>query len=145
MRTKVLFLCTRNSCRSQMAEALMNHFHGGEIEAHSAGTNPASVHPLAISVLSELGIETSGLRSKGMREFLGQELDYAITLCGDAEKSCPAFPSRTRHVHIGFDDPDRATGTDDEKLAVFRRVRDEIRERLAEFFRREGVLETSPE
>lgn len=138
--TRVLFLCTHNSCRSQMAEALMNHLAGDKITASSAGTKPASVHPLAVRVLQELGIDTVRLRSKGLEEFGGQEFDYAITLCANAEQSCPVFLGKTKRAHIGFEDPAKAVGSEEEKLAVFRRVRDEIEERLSAFFKQEGVL-----
>ena len=138
--TRVLFLCTHNSCRSQLAEALMNHLAGDKIKASSAGTQPAFVHPLAIKVLQELGIDTAPLRSKGLDEFGGHEFDYAITLCADAEQACPVFFGKTKRVHIGFEDPAKAEGSEEEKLAIFRRIRDEIKERLSDFFKQEGVL-----
>jgi arsenate reductase len=139
--TRVLFLCTHNSCRSQLAEALMNHLAGDKIKASSAGTKPAFVHPLALKVLQELGIDTSPLRSKGLDEFGGQEFDYAITLCADAEQACPVFFGKTKKAHIGFEDPTKYSGSEEERLAVFRRVRDEIKERLSAFFKQEGVLQ----
>jgi len=138
--TRVLFLCTHNSCRSQLAEALMNHFAGDKVKASSAGTLPTSVHPRALQALQELGIDTAPLRSKGLDEFGGQEFDYAITLCADAEQACPVFFGPVKRAHIGFQDPSGATGTEEERLAVFRRVRDEIKERLSAFFKQEGVL-----
>ena len=138
--TKVLFLCTHNSCRSQLAEALINHLAGDKIKASSAGTQPAFVHPLAIKVLQELGIDTAPLRSKGLDKFGGQEFDYAITLCADAEQACPVFFGKTKRAHIGFEDPAKAEGSEEEKMAVFRRVRDQIKERLSDFFKQEGVL-----
>ncbi len=138
--TSVLFLCTHNSCRSQLAEALMNHLHGDGLKAFSAGTAPTSVHPLAVKALRELGIDTAPLRSKGLDEFASQEFDYAITLCANAEQACPVFLGRTKRVHIGFDDPSRAGGSEEARLAVFRRLRDEIKERLSAFFKQEGVI-----
>jgi len=145
--TSVLFLCTHNSCRSQLAEALMNHFTGDEIKASSAGTKPAFVHPLAVKVLQELGIDTSGLRSKGLEavidQNLGQEFDYAITLCANAEQACPVFFGKTKRVHIGFENPTKYGGSEEERLAVFRRIRDEIRERLMAYFKDEGVIQAA--
>jgi arsenate reductase len=137
---RVLFLCAHNSCRSQLAEALMNHLAGGKIKASSAGAKPAFVHPLAIKVLQEAGIDTAPLRSKGLEEFGGQEFDYAITLCADADRACPAFFGKTKRAHIGFEDPAKVSGTGEERLAAFRRIRDEIRERLLAFFETEGVI-----
>ena len=142
--TRVLFLCTHNSCRSQLAEALANHLWGDRIQAASAGTAPTSVHLRVLQVLQELGIDTAGLRSKGLEAFIdrssGQEFDYAITLCANAERSCPTVFGKVKRVHIGFPDPSGATGTEEERLAVFRRLRDEIKERLGAFFKQEGVL-----
>ena len=141
--TSVLFLCTHNSCRSQLAEALMNHYAGDEIRASSAGTKPAFVHPLAVKVLQELGIDTAPLRSKGLEEFGRQEFDYAITLCADAEQACPVFFGKTKRVHIGFENPTKYGGSEEERLAVFRRLRDEIRERLMAYFKEEGVIQAA--
>lgn len=127
---RILFLCTGNACRSQLAEALANHFHGGQLAAVSAGTHPAGVHPRAVAVLAELGIDWSAARSKHVGEFTGQSFDCIITLCGSAEQACPAFPGAARRLHWGLPDPAAATGTEDEIMAVFRAVRDEIRQRL---------------
>lgn len=127
MKKRVLFICTSNSCRSQMAEALVNHDLGDQFEAFSAGTDPKPLHPLAIRVLSEIGIDHSSARSKHMDEFAGQVFDFVITLCDSANETCPLFFGGVRRAHLGFDDPDRAEGTEEERLAVFRRVRDEIR------------------
>ena len=127
MKKRVLFICTSNSCRSQMAEALVNHDLGDQFEALSAGTDPKPLHPLAIRVLSEIGIDHSSARSKHMDEFAGQAFDFVITLCDSANETCPLFFGGVRRAHLGFDDPDRAEGTEEERLAVFRRVRDEIR------------------
>ena len=138
--TRVLFLCTHNSCRSQLAEALANHLWGDRVQAASAGTAPTSVHPRVLQVLQEMGIDTAGLRSKGLEDFDGRTFDYAITLCANAERSCPTVFGKVKRVHIGFPDPSGATGTEEERLAVFRRLRDEIKERLGAFFKQEGVL-----
>jgi len=127
MKKRVLFLCTSNSCRSQIAEALVNHDLGDQFEAFSAGTDPKTPHPLAIRVLEEIGIDHRGARSKHMDEFAGQAFDFVITLCDSANETCPLFFGGVRRAHLGFDDPDRAEGTEEERLAVFRRVRDEIR------------------
>jgi len=127
MKKRVLFLCTSNSCRSQIAEALVNHDLGDQFEAFSAGTDPKTPHPLAIRVLKEIGIDHRGARSKHMDEFAGQAFDFVITLCDSANETCPLFFGGVRRAHLGFDDPDRAEGTEEERLAVFRRVRDEIR------------------
>ena len=133
MKKKVLFLCTHNSCRSQMAEGLVNHFLGDHFEAFSAGTEATRVNPLAIRVLAELGIDISGHRSKTFAEFTGETFDYVVTLCGSASEQCPLFFGGVRRVHIGFDDPSRAAGSPEEVLGEFRRVRDEIKERLTDY------------
>jgi arsenate reductase len=130
MKKRVLFLCTSNRCRSQLAEALVNHDLGERFAAFSAGTDPKAPHPLALRVLAEIGIDHSRARSKSVEEFAGEAFDHVITLCDDANLSCPAFFGKTRRAHLGFEDPDRATGTDQERLAVFRRVRDAIREQV---------------
>jgi arsenate reductase len=125
---KVMFLCTGNSCRSQMAEGLVNHFLDGEWKAYSAGTNPAGyVHPMAIRVMSELGIDISGQRSKSAAQFREYEFDTVVTVCDDAAQNCPVWIGSGGRLHVGFEDPARATGSEEERLAVFRRVRDDIR------------------
>ena len=133
MRKRVLFICTSNSSRSQLAEALVNHDLGDRFEAFSAGTDPKPPHPLAIRVLAEIGIDHSSARSKSMDEFVGQAFDFVITLCDSANETCPLFFGGVRRVHLGFDDPARAEGTEEERLAIFRRVRDEIRSRVEAF------------
>jgi arsenate reductase len=138
MKKKVLLLCTHNSCRSQMAEGIVNHFLGENFQAFSAGTEATRVNPLAIKVLAELGIDISGHRSKTLDEFEGDRFDYVITLCGSANEQCPIFFGGVRRIHIGFDDPSQIPGTPDEVLPEFRRVRDEIRSRLGEFFAANG-------
>ena len=123
----VLILCTGNSCRSQMAEAILRRAAGGLMEVHSAGSNPAGyVHPLAIAVLKEIGIDLSAHTSKHMNAFLERDVTTVITVCGNADQACPMFPGQVNRHHWGFDDPAHATGTEEEKLAAFRRVRDQI-------------------
>lgn len=134
MKKKGLFLCTHNSCRSQMAEGIVNHYLGDRLQAFSAGTEAAFVHPKAIAVMSEIGIDISRHRSKSLDAFEGETFDYVITLCGSAKENCPLFFGGVERIHIGFDDPAKATGSDEEIMAEFRRVRDEIRHRLLEFF-----------
>jgi arsenate reductase (thioredoxin) len=127
-KPKVLILCTGNSCRSHMAEGILRAVADDILEAESAGSNPAGyVHPLAIRALKEIGIDISHHRSKHMNEFLSQPVETVITVCGKADQVCPVFPGQVVRLHWGFDDPAHATGTEEEQMAVFRRVRDEIR------------------
>ena len=137
-KNRVLFICTSNRARSQMAEALVNHDLGDRFEAFSAGISPKTPHPFALKVLSEIGIDHSGARSKHMDEFAGQKFDHVITLCDQSNQVCPMFVGGTKRVHIGFDDPDKAVGTDEEILATFRRVRDEIRDKVEKYLTRKG-------
>ncbi len=132
-RQSVVFLCVHNSARSQMAEGLLRARAGDRFEAFSAGNEATEVRPLAITAMAELGIDISGQRSKATAELGGRHFDYAITVCQDATEACPYYANATRHVHWGFDDPAAATGTDDERLAVFRRVRDEIAASIDDF------------
>lgn len=128
MKPLVLILCTGNSCRSHLAEGILRAAAGDFLEVASAGSNPAGyVHPLAMQVMREIGLDISGHRSKHLNEFLGRPVESVITVCGNADQACPTFPGRVNRHHWPFDDPAKATGTDAEKLAVFRRVRDEIR------------------
>ena len=136
-KRKVLFLCTHNSCRSQMAEALVNHDLGERIDAFSAGTEATRVNPLAAKVMAEIGIDLSGHRSKILDEFAGQPFDYVITLCGDANERCPLFFGGVQRLHMGFEDPSRRPGSEAEVLPEYRRVRDEIRRTMREFFDKE--------
>lgn len=132
----VLFLCTGNSCRSHMAEGWLRHLAGDRYESLSAGAKPVGyVHPLAIQVMTEVGVDISKHRSKSIDEFAGQSLDLLVTVCDNARESCPVYAGANRQVHWGFDDPAHATGTAAEKLAVFRRVRDQIHQRIEEFLR----------
>ncbi len=124
----VLILCTGNSCRSHLAEAILRHAAGDIVEVGSAGSKPAGyVHPVAVEVLKEIGLDASAHRSKHLSEFLNVPAHTVITVCGNADQVCPMFPGQVQRFHWGFDDPAHATGTPDEVRAVFRRVRDEIR------------------
>ncbi len=131
----ILILCTGNSCRSQMAEGFLKSFNDN-LHVYSAGTKPSSkVHPKAVQVMSELGIDISTGYPQNVSEFINRSFDYVITVCGDAKESCPVFMGKVKHrLHIGFDDPADATGTDEEILAVFRRVRDEIKRDFTKFY-----------
>lgn len=132
-RERILFLCTHNSCRSQMAEGLINHDLSERYQAFSAGTERTTVNPRAIAVLQEIGIDISSQRSKTLDEFAGERFDYVITLCGDAHERCPHFWGGVERLHIGFHDPSKATGSEEEIMAAFRRVRDEIRQKLVDY------------
>lgn len=139
MAKTVLILCTGNSCRSQMAEALWNDLAGGTWQAVSAGSRPAGyVHPLAVQVLSELGLDLSRNRSKHVDEFRDRPFDLVVTVCDNARESCPTFPGAARIEHWPFPDPAETEGTQEQKLAVFRSVRDAIRERIRAFLRSES-------
>lgn len=129
-KTRVLFLCTHNSARSQMAEAFLQALAGDRFEVQSAGTEVTRVHPLAIRAMEEVGIDLGGHASKTLERFLGQPWDYVITVCDSANTRCPAFPARTTRIHWSLDDPSQATGTEEERLETFRRVRDEISHRI---------------
>ncbi len=133
MKKRALFLCTANSCRSQMAEGIVNHFLGDRIAAFSAGTEATFVNLRAIAVLREIGIDISRQRSKAIAEFDGETFDYVITLCGSANDRCPLFFGGVERTHIGFDDPATASGSEGEIMAEFRRVRDDLKERLLAF------------
>lgn len=134
MKKHILFLCTHNSCRSQMAEALANHFLGNRYHAFSAGTEATRVNPLAIRVLAELGIDTSHQYSKTIEEYAGQNFDHVVTLCGDANEKCPLFFGGVQRLHRGFDDPSRLTGGEESVLPEFRRVRDDIKTWIIDYF-----------
>ena len=138
-RKRVLILCTGNSARSQMAEGLLRQEGGALFEAVSAGVEPSFVRPQAIEVMREIGIDISQQRSKSVDEFAGQEFDYVITVCDNANDRCPSFPGKTQRLHWPFEDPAAVTGNEEAKLAVFRRVRDEIRDRLRGFVSTESV------
>ena len=134
-KKRVLILCTGNSARSQMAEGLLRHNAGDRFEVESAGTKASFVRPEAIAVLRELGIDISRHHSKNVNEFEGQDFDYVITVCDHARESCPVFFGRAKKLHHDFEDPTAAEGSEAERLAVFRRVRDELRDYLVEFTR----------
>ena len=127
---RVLFLCTHNSARSQMAEALLRHIGGDRFEVSSAGTEVTRVHPLAVRAMADVGIDIAGAGSKHLNEFLGQDFDYVITVCDSANESCPIFPGDPQRIHWSFPDPSAASGTDDERYRAFERVRNEITMRL---------------
>jgi arsenate reductase len=145
-KLKVLFLCTGNSCRSQMAEGWARHLKGDAMEPYSAGIETHGLNPNAVKVMAEAGVDISGHRSKHVEEVLSIPFDYVVTVCDDAHESCPLFPGRTRVVHVGFDDPPRLAKqakSEHEALDCYRRVRDEIRrfveslpDRLEETFRK---------
>jgi arsenate reductase len=129
-RSKVLFLCTHNSARSQMAEGLLRHLAGDRFEVMSAGTEAAHVRPLAIRAMDEIGVDISSQESKTLERYLREPFDYVITVCDDANEACPFFPGASNRLHWSFEDPSRAGGSEEERLAVFRSVRDRIRDRV---------------
>jgi arsenate reductase len=136
---RVLFLCTGNSARSQMAEGFLRHYAGDRYEIHSAGLEPRPVNPLAIQAMSEVGIDISGQRSKAVADYLGiVHFGYLITVCTDAERQCPIFPGVSVRLHWAFDDPAAAEGTEEQRLEVFRRVRDEIDARIRAWLVEQG-------
>ena len=132
---KVLFLCTENACRSQMAEGLVNHDLAGQVQAWSAGVRPSRVNPRAVQVMGELGIDISGHRSKSVDDLAGEAFDLVITVCDQAQQQCPIFPGETEVLHVGFPDPARATGTEEEVLSAFRQVRDAMRAQMIPLLR----------
>jgi arsenate reductase (thioredoxin) len=129
-KTRVLFLCTHNSARSQMTEGLLRHLARDRFEAYSAGTEATFVRPEAIAAMAELGIDISGQESETLDRYLDEPFDCVVTVCDDPNEACPVFPGAKTRLHWSFRDPSRATGSGDERLEVFRRVRDEIRERI---------------
>lgn len=141
--TRILILCTGNSCRSQMAEYLLRHFDP-TLEVYSAGTHPASrVHPKAIAAMKELGIDLGGAFPKNVERFINEPFDYVVTVCDNAKETCPVFLGKVRRrLHIGFRDPAEAAGTDEEVMEVFRHVRDEIKNRFQTFYSTEIHTET---
>ena len=138
-KPKILVVCTGNSARSQMAEGLFRHRLGDRYEVQSAGTKPTQVRPEAIAVMGEIGIDISGHRSKSINEFVGQEFRYVITVCDNANESCPVFPGKTERIHWSFEDPAATQGTEEERKAAFRRIRDEIEARIKAFSATTGV------
>ncbi len=127
---RVLFLCTGNSARSQMAEGLLRTLGGGRFDVHSAGTEPRGLHPLAVKAMAEIGVDIAGQHSKGLEGYRDQPFDYIITVCDRARDNCPTFPGDNERVHWSFRDPAEASGTEAEQMVVFRQVRQEISERM---------------
>jgi arsenate reductase (thioredoxin) len=138
-KKRVLILCTGNSARSQMAEGLLRHDAGERFAVESAGTKPSAVRPEAIAVMRELGIDITGHRSKSVEEFAGRNFDAVITVCDSAHESCPVFFGSAKRLHHSFEDPAALDGPEEERLAAFRRVRDQLRSYLAEFAREESA------
>ncbi|MGA3127430.1 MAG: arsenate reductase ArsC [Candidatus Korobacteraceae bacterium] len=136
-KKRVLILCTGNSARSQMAEGLLRHDAGERFEVESAGTKPSAVRPEAIAAMRELGVDISGHRSKSVEEFAGLKFDCVITVCDSARESCPVFFGSAKRLHKSFEDPAAVQGSEEERLAAFRRVRDQLRVYLAEFARKQ--------
>jgi arsenate reductase (thioredoxin) len=138
-KKRVLVLCTGNSCRSQMAEGWINHLLGTRWDAHSAGTAPAArVHPLAVRAMAEAGVDISGRRPEHVSRHLDHPWDLVVTVCDSAKETCPVFPRPVAKLHVSFFDPAGAEGTEEERMTVFRRVRDEIRDRLVPEVRARG-------
>ena len=140
---RVLFLCTHNSARSQMAEGWLRHLAGDRYEVASAGTEATRVRPLAARAMAEVGVDLSGHSSKTLDRFLAEPWDYVITVCDDANEACPLFPGGKQRLHWSFPDPSKATGTEEEQLAVYRRVRDAVRARIERELLADGT-ETGP-
>lgn len=135
---KVLFLCTGNSARSQMAEGLMRSLTQGNWQIRSAGVISSYVHPLAIRVMEEIGIDISGQTSKSVEEFVNEAFDYIITLCDHAAMACPIFPRGGKRIHWSFEDPAAVIGTIEERMAAFRKIRDAIKAKLEDFLKSES-------
>ncbi len=140
MATRVLFLCTGNSARSIMAEALLRHYAPDQFEVYSAGLEPKGINPFTIRVMHEIGLDVSGGRSKDVMEFLGKvHIGYVITVCSTAEARCPIFPFSTQRLHWPFEDPAAFQGTDEATAAKFREVRDLIDQRIRAWLREQGI------
>jgi arsenate reductase len=143
-KTRVLFLCTHNSARSQMAEGLLHHLAGDRFEAMSAGTEATRVRPLAVRAMEEIGVDISRQESKTLDRYLHEPFDYVITVCDDANEACPVFPGAAKRLHWSFEDPSKAEGLEEERLSVFRSVRDRIRERIEDdLVAKDEVVRTS--
>jgi len=134
-RTRILVLCTGNSARSQMGEGLFREQGGGDYEVFSAGTRPSLVRPEAIAVMREIGIDISGNRSKSVDEFAGRSFDFVVTVCDNARDNCPVFPGAAQRVHWSLEDPAAVQGSEEERLAAFRRIRNQLQERVEKFVR----------
>jgi arsenate reductase len=133
-RRRILVLCTGNSARSQMGEALFRREGGGGYDVESAGTNPVGVRPEAVAVMREINIDISGQRSKSVTDFEGQSFDHVVTVCDHARDNCPVFPAGAERIHWSFEDPAAVHGSEEERLSAFRRVRDGLHEKVKEFF-----------
>ena len=134
-KKRVLFLCTGNSCRSQMAEGFLRDMAGDRFEVFSAGIKPTQVNPLAIKVMAEACIDISKHRSKSAMEFIGQKFDFVVTVCDNAKQTCPIFPGKYEKIHWDLEDPAEAQGTEEERLVFFRRIRDEIKNNIHVFIK----------
>jgi arsenate reductase (thioredoxin) len=139
-KPRILIVCTGNSARSQMAEGLFRREAGDRFEVFSAGTRPSQVRPEAITVMAEIGVDISSQHSKSVDEFLGQPLDLVITVCDSAKETCPVFPGEGKRLHWPFDDPAAIAGSDDERNAAFRRVRNLIHRRILAFLENPGIV-----
>jgi arsenate reductase len=138
-KQRVLFLCTGNSCRSQMAEGFLRHLAGSRFDVFSAGTHPSRVNPQVIQTMAEIKVDISGHRSKSLDEYLNQKFDYVITVCDSMRESCPVFPNSKKSLHWSFEDPAVATGFKEDVMGVFRRVRDQIHQQIVKFLKELGV------
>jgi arsenate reductase len=138
-KKKVLFVCTHNSARSQMAEAFLNSAYGDLYEASSAGTEPTAVNPRVVAAMKEIGLNLSSSRSKSVDEFLGQELDLVVTLCDQAQETCPFFPGGKKYSHQGFQDPGSCQGSEEEIMDCVRGIRDEIGDWVLLYFKRTAI------
>jgi arsenate reductase len=134
-KKRVLFLCTGNSARSQIAEGFLRHMAGDKFEVYSAGVKPTQVNPLAIKVMAEVGVDMSKHRSKSAMEFIGQKFDYVITVCDNAKQTCPVFPGHYEKLHWSLEDPAEAEGSEEDKLKVFRKIREEIKDNVLVFIK----------
>ncbi len=140
MKKRIIFICTHNSARSQMAEGILRALYGERFDVFSAGTEPKDVNPFAIKVMKEIGIDISKHRAKSVKEFLGEEFDLVVTVCDHAKENCPFFPGGKRYAHKGFEDPSQFRGDEEEVLSAFRRVRDEIKEWIEKSFGEESEI-----
>ena len=134
-KKRILFLCTGNSCRSQMAEGFLRHLCGDKFEVYSAGVDPTLINQLSVKVMNEVGIDISGQRSKYAAEFLNQRFDYIVTVCDNAKQTCPNFPGVHEKIHWNLKDPAQAHGSDDDKIVFFRKIRDEIKQKIENFIK----------
>jgi arsenate reductase len=135
MKKRVLFLCTGNSARSQMAEGFLRHLAGEKFDVFSAGVNPTQVNPLAIKVMAEAGVDISKHKSKSAMEFIGQKFDYVITVCDNAKQTCPVFPGKYEKIHWSLEDPAEVQGSEEERIITFRRIRDKIEHNIKDWIK----------